>query len=142
MKAPSHGENLPVPSMLGSRLGRIWLAYAFCSSLLIGTSVYTGRMAHLISGEPHYLFTEFSIAVEREVPPANPTDAALDALFEEAGEPVRMIVDEPRFVLGLLDATGPMLLVGLVVAGIATRRARRPRQPGKSDVLGHRPDRV
>lgn len=108
---------------------RLFLAYALISVSMIGTSLVTGRRATLLTGEPHYLLTRSTVLVEREVEPENEIDAELDALYEEAGETPTMTVEEPMFVLGFIDATGPAVVGGGFVLAIiaAVRRLRRPK---------------
>jgi hypothetical protein len=110
----------------------LWATYVAVSLALITTSFVTGRRASAIAGEPQYLFTATRIPVQRTVPAKNPTDAAFDALFEEAGEPVKMTVFEPVFVLGFLDVTGPVVLGGLLAMLIAARIARRSRKTARA----------
>jgi len=107
---------------------RVFYAYFCLSALLIGTSLYTGRRATSLTGEPHYLLTRTVVLVEKEVEADNETDAELDELFEEAGESPTMTVEEPMFVLGLLDATGPAVLGGGVILAIWTLLRHRSRQ--------------
>lgn len=97
---------------------RVFLIYIAVSAALIGTSLYTGRRATSLTGEPYYLLTRTTVLVERTVEAENETDAELDELFEEAGESPTMTVEEPMFVLGLLDATGPAVLGGGVILAI------------------------
>lgn len=101
-----------------------------CVGLLV-TSLVTGRRATLRTGDPHYLQTRTVVLVPRETPAGNESDAELDALFAEAGEDTRMTVEEPMFVLGLLDATLPVILAGgLLLGGWAgLRRIGRKRTP-------------
>ncbi|HKQ49289.1 MAG TPA: hypothetical protein VJZ71_14555 [Phycisphaerae bacterium] len=109
----------------------MWSLYFGLLLAMIATSLVTGRRATVLTGEPHYLLTRTSILVERHVAPKNATDAALDAVFEEAGESTDMTVEEPMFVLGLADATGPVVLGGgLVVLVLGWRQRRRRRRPG------------
>ena len=102
--------------------------YLVLSIAMIATSLVTGRRATALTGEPHYLLTRTSILVERQVEPKNATDAAVDALFQEAGESTALNVEEPMFVLGFLDATGPFVAGGgLVVLLLWWRDGRRRR---------------
>ncbi len=99
------------------------------SACMLITSIMTGRRAERETGQAHYLLTRTSVLVAERVEADNATDAALDALFEEAGEPATMTVERPMFVLGLLDATGPAILVGGLLLGIAkARNTRRHRK--------------
>ncbi len=102
--------------------------YLLLCLALITTSLITGRRATEISGDPHYLFTQTSVLVERKVEPDNATDSALNALFEEAGESTALHVEEPIFVLGLLDATAPTMVVGGLIVFLLCWRDRRRRR--------------
>lgn len=115
------------------------IAYALLSALLITTTLVTGRRATLLTGHPHYLFTRTVVLVQRDMPTDSETDAELDALFAEAGEETRMTVEEPMFVLGLLDATGPAVLAGglLITGWAAKRRFKQRRGPGPAIVTDH-----
>ena len=103
--------------------------YALICTTMIATSLVTGRRATVKTGNPHYLLTRTTVLMEKKVEPENEIDAELDALFEEAGETSLMTVEEPMFVLGFLDATGPVVAGGAVVLGMVAvvRRLRRPR---------------
>lgn len=107
-------------------------AATFCYFLvglaMIATSLVTGRRATVLTGEPHYMLTRTSVLVERHVEPRNATDAALDAVFEEAGESTDMTVEEPMFVLGLADATGPVIAGGGLIVLVLWWRERRRRR--------------
>lgn len=104
-----------------------WTCYVVIVVALITTSIVTGRRATRLAGSPHYLFTRTQVFVEQEVEPENQTDAALDALFEEAGESTTMTVARPAFVLGFLDATAPVTVLGAAVLAILTVMGRRRR---------------
>ena len=108
--------------------------YAILGLAMITTSLVTGRRATLLTGNPHYMLTRTSVFVERPVESTNATDAALNAAFEDAGESTDMTVEEPMFVLGLLDATGPVVFGGgIVVLFLKWRDRRRQRgRPGDS----------
>jgi hypothetical protein len=95
---------------------------------MIAISLVTGRRATVLSGEPHYMLTRTSVFVERKMEPASATDAALEAAFSEAGETTDVHVAEPIFVLGLLDATGPVVLGGGLVVLLLWWRDRRRRR--------------
>lgn len=101
--------------------------YLIVSLAMVATSLVTGRRATILTGEPHYLLTRASVMVEREVEPRNVTDAALNAIFKDAGESTMMTVEEPVFVLGLLDATGPIVAGSGIVLLWLWRRDRRRR---------------
>lgn len=105
-----------------------WLIHAVVSIALLATTVVTARRAERMTGEPRWLVTRTHVLVEEPVEADNPTDAALDALFEEAGEPATMLVRRPLFILGLLDATVPVMIGGAVVLLAAGRLARRRRR--------------
>ena len=109
-----------------------FLVYVALCVVMMVTSLVTGRRATVASGHPHYLYTRTVVLVEREDPSDSETDAELDSLFAEAGEDTRMTVAKPMFVLGLLDATLPVMLAGgLLMGGWAVvRRLRR---------VGHQP---
>ncbi len=92
---------------------------------MLTASIVTGRRATAIAGAPHYLLTRTTVFVEKEVEPESDTEAALDALFEEAGETPTRTVETPAFVRGLLDATLPVTAIGLILQGSATLLARR-----------------
>ena len=109
-------------------LRNAWVVYALAAGSMLTVSLVTGRRATRLTGEPHYLITRTQVLVERRVEPAGETDAALDALFEEAGEPPTILVSTPMFVLGLADATGPAILLGGVVMTAVTLVARRRRR--------------
>lgn len=104
------------------------VAYVLVSASMLITSILTARRAERETGQPHYLLTRMTVLVEQRVEAENATDAALDALFEEAGEPATMTVERPLFVLGLMDATGPFIVGGGVLLGIAKVVARRRRR--------------
>jgi hypothetical protein len=103
----------------------VFRGYTLICLALITTSLITGRRASLLAGEPHYLLTRTSIYVERKVPPGNATDAAVNAVFEDAGVSTSLSVKEPVFVLGLLDVTAPVVVVGGLIVLLIWRRARR-----------------
>ncbi len=105
-----------------------WTCYVLLVVALITTSLITGRRASRLAGTPHYLFTRTEVFVEQEVEPVDQTDAALDALFEEAGESTTMTVAQPAFVLGLLDATAPVTVLGAAMLAIFTVLGRRRRR--------------
>ncbi len=100
-------------------------AYAAVSLGLIAVSIATGRRATILTGHSHYLLTRTHVFVERPVAATSPTDEAFDALFAEAGESTAMTVEEPLFVLGLLDATGPAVLAGGLFTLAVWRASRR-----------------
>ncbi len=111
---------------------KLLFAYAVIAVALLVTSAVTTTRAKRISGDDHYLFTKTSILVNEPAPPANETDAALDAAFAEdddeeaAADAGRMLVSRPFFVLGFLDATGPFIvLVGAILTVAAFIRRRR-----------------
>lgn len=109
---------------------RTWIAFSVLIAAVWAVSLGTGYRASRFAGSPHYLLTRTSVPVLRDVPPEDEVDAALDEMFEEAGEDTRMTVDEPMFVLGLLDAALPVTAVGFaVLAGshivICRRTAKR-----------------
>lgn len=114
---------------------RLFLAYAVIAVALMITSAVTTTRAKRISGDDHYLFTKTSILVNEPAPPANETDAALDAAFAEdddeeaAADAGKLLVDRPMFVLGFLDVTGPFIVLGGVVLSVLAfiRRRRRAR---------------
>lgn len=112
---------------------KLLFTYALVSVALIAVSAVTTTRAKQISGDDHYLFTKTSILVNEPAPPANETDAALDAAFAEdddedaAADAGKLLVDRPTFVLGFLDVTGPfMVLGGAALAAGALVRRRRP----------------
>ena len=105
-----------------------WTCFALIVVALITTSIITGRRATHLAGTPHYLFTRTHVFVEQQVKPKDQTDAALDALFEEAGESPTMTVAQPALVLGLLDATAPVTVVGAAMLAIFTLIGRRRRR--------------
>lgn len=109
-------------------LRKAFLVYVAISVLLIGVSLYTGRAATLRAGVPHYLLTRTNIYVKQEVPAENATDAAFDDAFNESGESTEMTVESPQFVLGLLDATAPFVVVGGLALGVASLIKRRKRR--------------
>lgn len=86
--------------------------YLGISLAMIATSLITGQRASRISGKAHYLLTRTTVWVEEEVPADNPADAARDQAMREAGESIAMPVERPCFVLGLADATVPVILAG------------------------------
>lgn len=108
---------------------RALVAYSICCVMLVATSYLTGRNATLKTGEPYYLLTRTTVLVEKPVEADNETDAEFDRLFEEAGEQPTLTVEEPMFVLGFLDVTGPFIIGGgAILAGWSLwRRLRRPR---------------
>jgi len=106
------------------------LIYLVASAGLVAVSLLTGRAATRRAGTPHYLLTRTTVEVEAIVPPESATDAAFDAAFLEDGEDTRMTVSQPQFVLGLLDATGPAILLGGAALGIAWAIRRRRRRVG------------
>ena len=105
-----------------------WIVYAVAALCMMTTSIVTGRRATRISGRPHFLLTRTKVAVDRRVAPTDETDAEFDALFEEAGEAPTLLVDQPLFVLGLLDATAPFVFGagGLLIALTLIARRRGP----------------
>ena len=107
-----------------------WIVYAVAALCMMTTSIVTGRRATKISGRPHYLLTRTKVAVDRRVAPTDATDAEFDALFEDAGEAPTLVVDQPIFVLGLLDATAPFVFGGgglLIAITLIARRRRKCR---------------
>ena len=108
-----------------------WTCYILIVVALITTSIITGRRATRLAGTPHYLLTRTHVFVETAVAPTDKTDAELDALFEEAGEATTLTVARPIFVLGLLDATAPVAILGALALTIATLIDRRRRAAGK-----------
>ena len=115
--------------------------YVLVALAMITTSLVTGRRATVSTGEPHYLLTRTSVLVERHVASKNATDAAVDAVFAEAGESTDMTVEEPMFVLGLLDATGPVVAGGgIVVLLLSWRQRRRRRGPAGAAGGGAEPE--
>ncbi|MFQ5430175.1 MAG: hypothetical protein ACE5E1_07690 [Phycisphaerae bacterium] len=109
-------------------LRNAWIIYALAAVAMLAVSFLTGRRATRLTGEPHYLATRTQVLVERRVEPTGETDAALDALFEEAGEPPTIMAPRPMFVLGLADATGPAILLGGIVMAAITMVVRRRRR--------------
>lgn len=108
------------------------IVYLVVSTSMLITTIITARRVERETGQAHWLLTRTAVLVEERINAVNATDAALDALFEDAGEPATMTVERPMFVLGLLDATGPAILGGGVLLGfvhIVVRR-RRNRQAG------------
>jgi hypothetical protein len=95
---------------------------------MIATSLVTGRRATVATGEPHYMLTRTSVFVERPMEPKNATDSALEAAFAEAGESTDVHVEEPMFVLGLADATGPVVAGGGMVVLLLWWQDRRRRR--------------
>ena len=108
-----------------------WTCYILIVVALITTSIITGRRATRLAGTPHYLLTRTHVFVETAAAPTDKTDAELDALFQEAGESATMTVARPVFVLGLLDATAPVAILGGAALAIATLISRRRRAAGK-----------
>ncbi len=109
-----------------------WTCYVLIVAALITTSIITGRRATRLAGTPHYLLTRTRVFVEQQLEPEDQTDAALDALFAEAGEPPTMTVAQPAFVLGLLDAVAPVTVLGAAILAIFTLSGwRRRRAAGK-----------
>lgn len=114
---------------------KLLFAYAGIAVALIVTSAVTTARAKRVSGDDHYLFTQTSIFVNEPVPPANETDAALDAAFAEdddeeaAADAGTLLIARPMFVLGFLDVTGPFTVLGgaALAAGALVRRRRRAR---------------
>jgi len=114
---------------------KLLITYALVSIALVATSAVTTTRAKRISGDDHYLFTKTSILVNEPAPPANETDAALDAAFAEdddedaAADAGKLLVDRPIFVLGFLDVTGPFIVLGgaALATGALVRRRRRAR---------------
>lgn len=114
---------------------KLLITYALVSVALIAVSAVTTTRAKQISGDDHYLFTKTSILVNEPAPPANETDAALDAAFAEdddeeaAADAGKLLVDRPIFVLGFLDVTGPFIVLGgaALATGALVRRRRRAR---------------
>jgi len=101
---------------------------------MIATSLYTGRRATQISGRQHYMLTRTQIEVDKEIAADNAADADFDAAQRDAGDPNKMSVTTPLFVLGFADATGPFILVGgllLLVAKVWSLRRRRSTTPGR-----------
>ena len=107
-----------------------WMCYALIVVALMTTSLVTGRRATRLAGTPHYLFTRTQVFVQQPVEPKDETDAALDALFEEAGESTTMTVAQPALVLGLLDAAAPVTVLGAAILAIFTVMDRRRRRTG------------
>ncbi len=104
-----------------------WIVYFIIVAAMTTVSIVTGRRATAIASSPHYLLTRTTVFVEERTPPASDTEAALDALFEQAGEVPTRMVEKPAFVLGLLDATCPAAALGLLALAGATFLARRRR---------------
>lgn len=120
---------------------KLLFAYAGIAVALIVTSAVTTTRAKRVSGDDHYLFTQTSILVNEPAPPANETDAALDAAFAEdddeeaAADAGKMLVARPMFVLGFLDVTGSFIVLGgaaLAVGALFRRRRARTAPAGVS----------
>lgn len=107
---------------------KLLLAYLVLCAGLIGFSLYTGHRATKRTGEPHYLFTSTHVLVRAHIEPEDEGEAELDAAFAEAGEDTRVTALEPMFVLGLIDATGPIICLGALMLAMAAivRRRRHP----------------
>jgi hypothetical protein len=114
--------------------------YSLIAISLLVTSVITTSRAKRLTGEDYYLFTRTHVFVDRYVPPRNATDAALDEAQAddndehdsgiEIDRPGVMSVDQPLFVLGYLDVTGPFIFFGglvLLMAGVARKALRKRR---------------
>jgi hypothetical protein len=126
----------------GRSLRRIAYFYFFACAALVVASLATGYRVSTEYGEPHYLLTRTSILVERPVEPDNPTDAELDAMFaDDSGGPATQFVEEPVFVIGLLDVTFPIVVAGGVAMLIAAAISRRRRGRAKA-VVNSSDDRV
>jgi len=98
------------------------------SLLVAGVSLATGYRASRAAGVPQYLFTKTRVLVETVPPPADETEAEIEAALAESGEPPRTVVEfRPMFVLGALDGALPMVIVGGIAALIWTLCRRRTR---------------
>jgi hypothetical protein len=99
-----------------SRSSRRWrlavLGYVtLCLGLTLCTVVTSAR-AYGLTGDTYWLFTRTHVLVDRPVQPSHATDSAMDALFEAAGDPLVEQVHESLFVLGMLDVTLPVAVIG------------------------------
>ncbi len=103
-----------------------WIAFAILSMACIAATVLTAARAERLTGDSYGLFTKTRVLVEVETEADNPTDAALDELFAEVGEPATITELRPIFVFGLLDAALPVTAVGgLTLAAVHRFRRRR-----------------
>ena len=111
------------------RAGRIirslWIAYGLIGVGLLSATAITGWRASRLTGEPNYLFTSTTVFVKRHLDPETDQDAAFDAAMGEAGESVEQLESVPMVVLGLFDATAPVVVMGAMAAGGATWWLRR-----------------
>ncbi|RIK68233.1 MAG: hypothetical protein DCC65_03285 [Planctomycetota bacterium] len=119
-----------------TRPATVTAAFLLLAVALVALSLYTGHRATALTGEPHYLFTCTHVYVAEEVPPEDETEAALDAAFAEAGEDTRQTVRHPLFVLGLVDATAPLVLLGAII--LAGRHYLARRRTTALDAAGSR----
>jgi len=121
-------ESTRPTSTMTKSLKIAWTSYVLIVVALITTSITTGRRATRMAGSPHYLFTRTQVFIQQQVAPEDQTDAALDALFEEAGESTTMTVAQPAFVLGLVDAVAPVTVIGAATLAVFTVLGRRRRR--------------
>ena len=109
--------------------------YLVISLAMISTSLITGHRATALSGKPHYMFTRTTVSVDEDVPSDSAADVARQQALREAGVSTVLPVDEPCFVLGFADATGPIVVLGgaIVLIAWAWKRWRgRPRAVGRT----------
>lgn len=111
------------------RAGRIirsvWIAYGLIWVGMVSATAITGWRATRLTGEPTYLFSSTTVFVKRHLDPETDQDAAFDAAMGEAGESVEQLESVQMVVVGLFDATVPVVVMGALAAGGATWWVRR-----------------
>jgi len=103
----------------------MWIAFGVAVAGMAAATAVTGWRATRLTGDPKYLFSCTTVFVKRHLDPETDQDAAFDAAMRDAGESDEQWVPVPMVVVGLLDATAPVAVLGAMGAGAVTWWARR-----------------